>query len=327
MTGDPTQRPPGTPPAVTARQAPETPTDPRLDEIWQAEHRHLAGLASRMLGDPAGAEDVVQEAFGRLVQVDLDEIHDVRGWLTVVVRRLCLNRISSAYARRESAAGAAPPDRGLPLPGLLGQGTSGDPADRVTLDDQVQHALAVILDRLTPAERTSFVLHDVFGFPFTAIGEIVGRSPTACRQLASRARRTVRASAPDAQTDVASIDLGTTAKADAHRTLVDRFIAACSGGDVAGLVEILDPDVVGEATMLGRGPLGGFEGAHGVATGAMVFVGPESGATLLPFPLEGKPGILAIVHGRVQSIIRFDQAGGIIHHIHAFVIPPAVFRT
>src|SRR5213595_2385467 len=162
--------------------------DPRFDAAWREDRGRMLGLARRMLGDAAEAEDVVQEAFGRLARVDLDELEDVHGWLAVVVRRLCLDRIRSARVRHESTTLGSLPDGVISLPPEL----AADPADRITLDDQVQLALAVVLDRLSPAERTAFVLHDIFGFPYAAVGEIVGRSTAACRQLASRARRAIR---------------------------------------------------------------------------------------------------------------------------------------
>src|SRR4051794_7866876 len=136
---------------------------------WRANRRFVQQLATRTLGDAVEAEDVVQETFDRLARVDPAELDDVRGWLAVVARRLCLDRIRSAYARRESVTGAPMADLGT----NLHRTDSVDPADRVTLDDEIQVALAVVLDRLTPAERTAFVLHDVFGFSFAAVGEIV----------------------------------------------------------------------------------------------------------------------------------------------------------
>ena len=128
-----------------------------------------------MLHGRSDAEDVVQEAFSRLARANVDEIDDLRGWLTVVVRRVCLDYLSSAHTRHESTPGYLTDDGTQ----ALGQ-RPADPADRVTLDDQVQLALALVLDRLSPAERTAFVLHDVFGFPFDAVGELVGRTPTTC---------------------------------------------------------------------------------------------------------------------------------------------------
>src|SRR5262245_43359017 len=157
--------------------------DARFEEAWRAYHVRLVAQAKRTLHDDGAAEDVVQEAFRRLGTVPLDEVDDVGGWLSVVVRRLCLNQLRTAYARHETV--------GEPTTIV----SDLDPLDRVTLDDEVQLALGLVLDRLTPAERTSFVLHDIFGFPFDAVGAIVGRTPAACRQLATRARRSIRTDA------------------------------------------------------------------------------------------------------------------------------------
>jgi RNA polymerase sigma-70 factor (ECF subfamily) len=258
-----------------------------------------------MLGDAAAAEDIVQEAFGRLARVPLGEIADTRGWLTVVVRRLCLDRIRSATNRRESVA-AALPGGDLPTPPA---GTI-DTADRVTLDDQVQLALAVVLDRLTPAERTAFVLHDVFGFSFDAIGEIVGRTPVACRQLASRARRSIRSAPPPDQRERASAEL---------HEVVERFVAACSGGDLDALMAVLDPDVSGDATLLGRGPLGHVEGRREAVEQLVAFFGPSSGRVLVPMAIEGNPGIVAFSGGRVFAVIELEIVDDRVRHLSAFV--------
>jgi len=148
-----------------------------LDDLWRAHRRYLLDLAFRMLGNIGDAEDIVQEAFTRLLRVDGDEIDDVRGWLVVVVSRLCLDQLRSARVRREVGVEVELADDEV------------DPADRVTLDDSVRLALHLVLERLTAAERTVFVLHDVFQYPFEEVATIVGRSPTSCCQLASRARR------------------------------------------------------------------------------------------------------------------------------------------
>jgi RNA polymerase sigma-70 factor (ECF subfamily) len=144
-----------------------------------------------VLGSISEAEDTVQEAFARLVEQDLDEIDDVRGWLTVVVSRLCFDRLRSADRQRRSSTDLHALE---PRPAQ-----EMDPADRITLDDEVRLALHVVMTRLTPAERIAFVLHDVFSYSFDAISEIVGRSPAACRQLASRARRTISPHRPALQ--------------------------------------------------------------------------------------------------------------------------------
>lgn len=300
---------------MNSDSGPVEPPAQTLDDVWRNEHRHLHSLASRMLRDASEAEDVVQEAFGRLMGVGLGEIDDTRAWLTVVVRRLCLNRISSAYSRRESTAGAAPPEDAA---SSVANAHPSDPADRVTLDDQVQQALAVVLDQLTPAERTSFVLHDIFGFPYAEIGEIVGRTATTCRQLASRARRAVRSSPPRG-----SSPTPTTAPAnDEHRRLVERFVAACNAGDVAGLVEVLDPEVVSEAVALDGQRLGGNTGARRVATHAMRYIGPESGSTLVPVFGESGVDIVAIFPDGGRGIFEVEITNGVVHHLRGIIVPP-----
>jgi RNA polymerase sigma-70 factor (ECF subfamily) len=178
-------------------------------------------------------------------------------------------------------------------------------------------ALAVVLDRLTPAERTAFVLHDVFGYPFDAVGEIVGRTPAACRQLASRARR--------------SIDGDVPATAPRHRItrqqeVAERFIAACSGGDITQLMTLLDPEVDGEAIVLGRGPISQVVGRAAVAQRIVRLFGPGNQIVLRPVAVEDRPGVIAFSHGRVMAVIRLDQDGGLIRHIHSFVLLGAEAR-
>jgi RNA polymerase sigma-70 factor, ECF subfamily len=192
---------------------------------WRAHGAYLIRVANRVLGDPAGAEDAVQEAFARLTQADVATIDDVRGWLAVVVRRLSIDRLRSAYVRREAAAEVALGDD------VAGVGLAPDPSDRVTLDDEVQLALGVVLDELSPPERTAFVLHDVFAIPFDEVGSLVGRSPTAARQLASRARRAVQGKAPLPGRDRAR-----------DRAVVAAFLAAAHAGDLETLLVLLDPD-------------------------------------------------------------------------------------
>ncbi len=278
--------------------------DARLDDAWRTYQARLVVQATRTLRDSAAAEDVVQEAFRRLSNVPIDEIDDMGGWLSVVVRRLCLNRLRSAYARHE----------GLVEGFVASEIADVDPADRVTLDDEVQLALAVVLDRLTPAERTSFVLHDVFGFPFDAIAAIVGRTPTACRQLASRARRRIRTDATTAgSADVEPMQ---------HRAVVERFIAACAGGDIAELMVVLDPDVDGHAELIGFGTVVELSGRPAVAQRLIGMFGPGTGTLLVPVAVEGDAAVVAYVHGHVAAVVRFDHEGGRIRHMRAFVIPP-----
>jgi RNA polymerase sigma-70 factor (ECF subfamily) len=288
---------------------PTAASDPRFEDTWRDDRRYVLSLATRMLGDAAGAEDVVQEAFGRLARVPLEEIVDTRGWLAVVVRRLCLNRLRSAYVRREAVSSSTLLD-GDQLQAL---GAGGDPADRITLDDQVQLALAVVLDRLSPAERTAFVLHDVFGFPFDAVASIVGRTPAACRQLSSRARRSIRADAPVAPTEVAPTE---------HHIVVERFIAACAGGDISDLMAVLDPDVDGHAELFGYGTIADVTGRPAVAQRLIGMFGPGTDTLLVPIALERDPAVIALAHGRVAALVQLDQADGRIRHMRSIVLPP-----
>src|SRR5438067_5124362 len=199
--------------------------DNDLDRAWRDHRRHLLDIAFRVLGNLSDAEDAVQEAFARLAAADIDAIDDVGGWLVVVVSRVCFDRLRRERRHPEAASEEASTT------------SETDPADRVTLDDSVRIALHVLLERLTPAERTAFVLHDVFRYPFDAISEIVGRSPAACRQLASRARRVVGDAAAHSRFVVESAE---------QRRVTDQFMAACATGDLDGLLAVLDPDIDGD---------------------------------------------------------------------------------
>src|ERR1700739_4413277 len=202
----------------------------QITEAWRRHRPYLVNLAYQMLGDVGDAEDVAQEAFLRLSRADLDEIDDVRGWLTVVTSRLCLDQVRSARTRHER----------LSRPGGEGRDTeavesqSVDPADRVTLDDEVRTALMEVLRRLSPGERLAFVLHDVFGVPFDTTAETVGRPVGTCRQLARRAR----AKFSTAQAKLNEVD------SVGHQLVTEKFITACADGDIAGLTAVLHPGVV-----------------------------------------------------------------------------------
>lgn len=290
----------------------QPPLDPRFEDIWRDHRPYLLGPAARMLRDAGEGEDIVQEAFSRLSRAGLDDIDDVRGWLAVVVRRLCLDRIGSAHARRELAPASDVMEAVLAT--RVGLDPDADPADRVTLDDQIQLALAIVLDRLSPAERSAFVLHDVFGFPFAAVADIVGRSATACRQLASRARRAIRSELPPRQDDD---------HVEPHQILTERFIAACAGGDLDALLAILEPDVVGEATLVDGARLGRNVGADAVASGALRFFGPRSGTTLIPVPARDEPCIVAVGHDGVFAVVTMETSDDrAIRHITSRVKRP-----
>lgn len=274
---------------------------------WRTDRAYLLAIAAGMLRRQADAEDVVQEAFARLAVAPLDSLVDVRGWLVVVTRRLCLDRLGSAEVQRTVPA-SAPPE---PAQGSV------DPADRLALDDEVRRALAVVLDRLSPAERTSFVLHDVFGFPFGAVAELVGRTPAGCRQLARRARLSVNAGrwgavdAPPTESSPGAAD-----------ELAAGFIAACDGGDIGALVDLLDPDVAGLASVTGWGPLAIVRGVDAVAERVLRFFGPDAGVALEPFAVEQGAGVVARRGGRVVAVVRLDVRAGRIHHLHAIAQPP-----
>jgi RNA polymerase sigma-70 factor (ECF subfamily) len=279
--------------------------DRDFDAAWRTYRPRLVAQATRTLRDDVAAEDVVQEAFRRLSAVPLDEIHDTGAWLSVVVRRLCLNRLRSAFARHEGSVDGEVPASVVEI----------DPADRVTLDDEVRLALAVVLDRLSPAERTAFVLHDVFGFPFDAVGAIVGRTPTACRQLASRARRSIRTES--------TAGVRTNVDPEQHRQVVERFIAACTGGDIKALMEMLDPQVDGHAELIGFGPVSDLAGRPAVAQRLIGMCGPGTGVEMVPVSIEDESGVVVYAHGRLAAVIRFRCQHGLLSHLRSFVVPPS----
>jgi RNA polymerase sigma-70 factor, ECF subfamily len=268
------------------------------EQISQAyrEHRpYLVDLAFRMLSDIGAAEDVVQDAFSRLLTADLGDINDERGWLIVVTSRLCLDQIRSARARRERPHDAGDiefvaPVRAAPAPGR----ELADPADRVSYDDQVRLALLTVLEQLTAAERVVFVLHDVFRLPFDTIAQTVGRSSAACRQLARRARQRIAA---------AKGGIGTAVPDAEHRLVTERFIAACAGGDLHALLEVLAPDAWG-ALQLGpdsdRPPVI-IRGQERVARNLIRFWG--QGATLVSLPAAGQPALLGFVNRDLTAVL------------------------
>lgn len=277
----------------------------RFGVAWEGNRSYLLAVATGMLGRPSEAQDVVQEAFARLAAASIDEIDDPRGWLVVVTRRLCLNRLASAETRRSA-----------PTPDLNEVGAGGvDPADRLTLDDEVRRALAVVIDRLSPAERTSFILHDIFGFPFDAVAQLVGRTSGACRQLARRARQPIKTGS-----------LGTAGPMTAGQQrpeteLAERFIAVCEGGDIRALIELLDPEVAGLAHVKGLPALPVVSGAEAVAHRVMLFFGPSAGVTLETLSLEQHGAVVARRGGKVVAAVRLDARRGRIVHMRAIAQP------
>ncbi len=290
-------------------------TQDQLGEIVQAwnDHRpYLVDLAFRMLGDVGAAEDAVQDAFARLLRVGPGEIADERGWLIVVTSRLCLDQIRSARARRERPHDASEIEF---VPG--GQPSaprpeSGDPADRVTLDDNVRLALLVVLQRLSPAERVVFVLHDIFGVPFGLIAQTVGRPAPTCRQLARRARQKIA----DSQGSVA-FEVGPSE----HRQVTEKFIAACANGDLDGLLQVLAPDAWGEFDGGPDNPRARavIRGAVRAARSLLHFWGP--GTTLVSHPVAGQPTLLGFVDRVLAGVLVFTMRDGKIQAVHVIADP------
>src|SRR3954453_2914675 len=199
-----------------------------LAERFEQHRTHLRAVAYRMLGSLSEADDAVQDAWLRLSRSDADAIENLGGWLTTVVARVCLNRLRSRETRNEEPLDGPR----VPEP-IVGNPDELDPEHEALLADSVGLALLVVLETLSPDERLAFVMHDMFGVPFDEIGPLVGRSPAAARQLASRPRRRVRGSAQPPDVDLAR-----------QREVVDAFLAAARGGDFDALLRLLDPDVV-----------------------------------------------------------------------------------
>ncbi|HEX3333367.1 MAG TPA: RNA polymerase sigma factor SigI [Acidimicrobiales bacterium] len=285
------------------------PTEQQIRVAW-AEHRpYLVDMAYRMLGDIGRSEDVVQEAFHRLSRSDFDAIEDARGWLVVVTSRLCLDLVRSAHNRHEQAV--QDPELMERVDGTrLGSADLADPADRVTLDDGVRLALLVVLERLSPAERVAFVLHDIFGVPFETVAETVGRPEATCRQLARRARLKLEAQDAGRRTVVS---------ADEHRVVTDRFIAACASGSFDDLLAVLDPDVTGGVDLH---PSLVVHGAERVAANLLRYWGDR--ASLVSLPFVDHPCLLAFVDRDVAGLIALTVRDDRVTEIHVSCAPPAL---
>jgi RNA polymerase sigma-70 factor (ECF subfamily) len=285
----------------------------RLGRAYREHRPYLVDLGFRMLGDIGAAEDVVQDAFSRLLRAGIEQVDDERGWLIVVTSRLCLDQIRSARVRRERAHDASEieyvrPAQAAP-PGLA------DPADRVTFDDSVRLALLVVLQRLSPAERVVFVLHDIFAVPFDDIAQTVGRPGPSCRQLARRARQKI--SAAQAAQGGARFDI---AEAQ-HRLVTERFIAACANGDLDGLLGVLAPDAWGDVDLgpdaVRVPPV--TVGAARVARNLLDFWGQP--ATLVSFTVGGQPALLGFHDRQLTGILVFTMRGEIIQAVHVIGDP------
>ncbi|MCM3921351.1 sigma-70 family RNA polymerase sigma factor [Frankia sp. AiPs1] len=319
-----------------------------LAAAFEAERPYLRGVAYRLLGSFADAEDAVQEAWLRLGRVDAEQISDLRAWLTVVVSRLCLDQLRSARGRREgyvgpwlpepfvdglagSAGAGGGADGGSPVldaaflagaavpvgPDPAGGGRVPDPADRVTLAESVSMAMMVVLETLSPAERTAFVLHDVFGYDFTEIAAATGRTPAAARQLASRARRHVRDRSVRFDPDPAS-----------RRRVAEAFFAAAAGGSLDGLLALLDPDAVlrsdgGGLAQAARRPVAGADRVARFVLGILAKAARRADGRVRVEAIEvnGEPGFASFEGDVLRFIAGLHVAGGRIVEINIVANP------
>lgn len=251
---------------------------------FEAHRGHLRGVAYRMLGSLAEAEDAVQEAWLRVDRAETRDVANARGWLTTVVSRICLDMLRSRASRKEEVFEVRDDRR-----------VGADAEEERVLTEEVGLALLVVLDRLEPAERIAFVLHDLAEVPFDEIAAIVGKTSEATRQLASRARRRVQGSRPE-EGELAG-----------QREVVARFIAALRRGDVEGMVAVLAPEVVGRATD-DQGNVREVRGARTWASGAVAFA--QAARHMSPALLDGRVGLVVAPKGKVIRALRFEFADG-----------------
>jgi RNA polymerase sigma factor (sigma-70 family) len=287
--------------------------DPGLDAIM-GERRHLINLAYRLLGSLTEAEDAVQETYARwyaMSRQQQDAIEAPAAWLTTVASRICLDQLGSARVRRERYVGEWIPEP-LPDPATWIGGTSGgnpaDPADRVTLDESVSMAFLVVLDSMTPAERVAFVLHDIFRYSFDEVADITGRSPAACRKLASSARHRIDASQPPAATAMAG-----------QASVIRDFKRAWDAGDISALLGLLDPDAIAIADGGGQVPaaLVPIEGRERIAQYFMEIASRVTSMNLLERTVNGQPGLVGLQDGVIATVFAFDVADDRITRIWA----------
>jgi RNA polymerase sigma-70 factor, ECF subfamily len=278
-----------------------------VEQAWRAHRPYLVNLAYSMLRDIAGAEDATQEAFARLASAEVEQIDDLRGWLIVVTSRICLDQIGSARVRRETVREPATIDTVTPA----SSSWSVDPADRVTLDDEVRLALLVVLQRLTPPERVALVLHDVFGLPYDTVALAIGRSASTCRQLARRGRLALRAE----RILTPGIDLAE------QRLVTERFISACANGDLDDLLAMLAPDVEGSVDLGPNDRRTGVvvHGAQAVARNLLRYLG--SWTTLVEIPTAGSTAVVAFVACRLYAVVTLTIRSEVVIDIHANADP------
>jgi RNA polymerase sigma factor (sigma-70 family) len=282
-------------------------SDTWLVERFEEHRGRLRAVAYRMLGSLDDADDAVQETWVRFSAAGADQVENLGGWLTTIASRICLNALRARAARPETLAGGRVPDP------VLSPAEGPTPEQEALLADSVGLALLVVLDTLTPAERVAFVLHDVFDFPFLEIAPMLDRTPEAARQLASRARHRVKAAGarePD----------GSVA---AQQAVVNAFFAAARAGDLAGLVALLDPEVVLRTDGFAAGPAV-LRGADTVAGAALGGASPH--AEFRPVLVNGAAGVLITLRGRPAGLMAFTVAGGRITAVYGITDPSRVRR-
>jgi len=282
-----------------------------LAERFEAERPRLRAIATRILGSAGDGDDAVQEAWLRLARVDDTTIDNMPGWLTTVVSRVCLDMLRARKARREEPGGVHLPDP------VIAADDGFDPEQQAIAADSVGLALLVVLETLSPPERLAFVLHDTFGLPFEEIAPIVGRSPVATRQLASRARRRVRGGTSDVAGD-----------RERQRAVIEAFVAAARDGDLGALIAILDPEVVvrADSGAVARGALASREirGAEAVAATALGFRRFAGGARHVL--VDGDPGLAVFTGDRPFAVLRFALRAGRITAIEILADPDRLAR-
>ncbi len=281
----------------------------RLAERFEEQRTRLRAVAYRMLGSLAEADDAVQDAWVRVSGAETDEVENLGGWLTTIVTRVCLNMLRSRNVRREESLEAHLPDPVISPAGELG------PEGEALLADSVGLALLVVLDALAPAERLAFVLHDMFELPFEEIAPMVGRSPTAARQLASRARRRVKgAEIPDP--DVAR-----------QRAVVDAFFSAARGGDLDALVAVLHPDVILRVDFGPSRPAASrvVRGASAVARQARLGANPA--AVLHPALINGAAGVVITLDGQPHGVMAFTVVNDQVVELDIIADPGRIRRV
>ena len=269
----------------------------RLAAEFEAHRPYLHAIAFRVLGEHADADDAVQEAWLRLARAGGDGIADLRGWLTTVTGRICLDVL-----RRRGSRGEQPLELSV---GVLPADESASPEEEALLADSVGLALYVVMDALTPAERVAFVLHDVFEVPFDAIGAVLGRSTPAAKMLATRARGRIRLGTPSTKADAAA------------REVIDAFTAAAGQGDLEGLLAVLAPDA--ELTSVSPRGTGVVRGAVQIARNAQL--GARADVLIHPAVIDGQPGILATEGGQPVTTISFTVEDGVITAMHVLADP------